>query len=63
MFGTSYRSEAIAILSRDFPCTYMLWHWQEFGKTASSPVPVLLENSKNTCCLMVALTLWSWGLE
>lgn len=44
MLGTCCRSEAIPTLSRDFPSTYTLWHQQLFGRTASSPVPVPLEN-------------------
>lgn len=45
MFGTCCRSEAVPTLSRDFPSTYTQWHGQEFGTTASSPVPVQLGDS------------------
>lgn len=40
MFGWS---EAIPTLSGDFPCINTLWHQQELGTAASSPLPVPLE--------------------
>lgn len=41
MFGMS---EAVLTISRDFLSINMLWHQQELGSAASSPLPVLLEN-------------------
>lgn len=41
MFGWS---EAIPTLSGDFPCINTLWHQQELGCAANSPLPVPLEN-------------------
>lgn len=41
MFGMS---EAILTISRDFLSINMLWHHQELGSAANSPLPVLLEN-------------------
>lgn len=65
MFGWS---EAIPTLIGDFPCINTLWHQQELGSAANSPLPVPWKTrtggqwcAETSCCFILVLNLCSWG--